>query len=731
MVCTVLVLMAIPAAGRAQAAAEIQVTPETLTIGVGRKQTLFAAVFDRQGNVLPTVRVTYASSDTTIVRVADDGTVVGLRAGLARIEARAQERRAAVAVFVTESGAPPVSARDTTSTSTAASAVAAALKLDPPTLTLMPGEPGRFTVSALGSDGSPVGAVSLVWKSLRPSVATVASDGTILGVAAGDAVVQASARGGLAATASVTVAPADFTVSPITYARPPDALDTLRATVPAQNGRVIQGGLTWYSTDSAVARVGPTGIVQTLVAGETDIVATGFGQERRAHVAVFPKPEILLLAPRPSTGPVQVPIGAAVNVSARALAADSTPIPQAPISWELADTSIAALDVSTGHITGRHAGTTSLTARLPGFEPAVWVINVVAGDIALDRRRLGLAAGMTGALTAHLVDTLGAAQGTPTALTWVSDHAEVVSPGVDGALTAIAPGRATITARAPWGKTASADVFVTGDLLLSSDRGGRGFGIYQLSLTAPDSLIPILADSAVNVQSVWSLDRTSIAFSSNRAGNFDLYVMDADGRNVHRITSDPGADGEPAWTPDGARVVFSGVRAAATQIYSVAADSTDLRQLTTSVGGNISPAVSPDGATIAFVSARDGNYEVYLMDADGGNQRRVTNTPEREAAPHFFPNRDLAYIVDRGPKGGSAIVRQTPGTAATTTLAESPATIVSFALSRDGSRLVYVTGRLGSNARSEFALFLQPATPRATPAVFRLRPAEQPVTPAF
>ena len=89
------------AALRAQAVAEVQVTPETVTVGVGQKQTLFVAAFDRQGNVLPTARFSFSSSDSSIARVNGEGVVVGLRAGLAKVEARAQDQRAAIAVFVT------------------------------------------------------------------------------------------------------------------------------------------------------------------------------------------------------------------------------------------------------------------------------------------------------------------------------------------------------------------------------------------------------------------------------------------------------------------------------------------------------------------------------------------------------------------------------------------------------------------------------------------------------
>ena len=74
-----LVLLAAPSLP-AQAVAEVQVTPETVTVGVGQKQTLFVAAFDRQGNILPTARFAFSSSDSTIARVNGEGVVVGLRA---------------------------------------------------------------------------------------------------------------------------------------------------------------------------------------------------------------------------------------------------------------------------------------------------------------------------------------------------------------------------------------------------------------------------------------------------------------------------------------------------------------------------------------------------------------------------------------------------------------------------------------------------------------------------
>ena len=52
---------------RAQTVAEVQVTPETLTLTVGGKQTLFATAYDRQGNLIPSAKFTFWSSDTSSI----------------------------------------------------------------------------------------------------------------------------------------------------------------------------------------------------------------------------------------------------------------------------------------------------------------------------------------------------------------------------------------------------------------------------------------------------------------------------------------------------------------------------------------------------------------------------------------------------------------------------------------------------------------------------------------
>jgi uncharacterized protein YjdB len=724
---TGLVLALVPrrASGQAQAVAEVQITPETMTLGLGQKQALFAAAFDARGNLIASAKFTFWSSDTMIAQVRKDGTVVGMNPGLAKIEARSGGRRASMAVLIT--GSPP---------GTRAPA-AAALTLDPTSVNLLPGEHVRVTPRAVRGDGSPVAVGRVIWISQNPEIATVDTGGIVTGVAPGRAVIEASSGSRLVATMNATVSPPDFVLAPQVMTLATEEIDTVRAVVPSQGRRELRQ-VQWRSVDSSVAGVSSSGVVQARGPGKTEVIAYGFTLERRAVITVHREPQALVVSPQQSAGPIYVPLRATRQFTAVAEAEDSTPIPEARITWELADSSMAAFDAASGTLTPKAFGTTTLTARLEGIRPAVWTIQIIPGDISTDPERLGLAVGQRSTFAAVIRDVQGEVAGRAPGIRWTSDRNEVAVARENGVIEAVSPGRAVITAIAPWGKNAKADLFVTGDLLVSSNRGGS-FGVYQLRTTAPMTLIPLLTDtatdskSATDIQASLSPDRTRLAFSSNRSGNFDLYVADADGQNVRRLTTDPRNEGDPVWTPDGTRLVYTSTRGTGTQIAIISLEGSEV-VLTSTPGGNHSPAVSPDGRTIAFVSSREGNQEIYSMGIDGSNPRRLTRTAVRESSPKFFKNGDLAYAVERGGGSkGSKIMRMAAGSTKTTSLLQTQDPIPSLAVSREGDRLAYVVGRIADAAkgRVEFSLFLQSTAPGVSAVPVPLRPGEQILTPSF
>lgn len=709
-----------PASARvaAQTVAEVQVTPATMTLSVGQKQTVFAAAFDRQGNLISNARFTFRSSDTTIARVEADGVVVGLAAGLAQIEARAQTRRGSLAVLVTG----PDGAAGATAVSTAR-LEGVTLTLEPASLRLLPGETGQLVPLAVTDNGNTGDPGPVTWKVLRPDLVSVDSSGLVSAIADGRTIVQA-ATGGLMATAPVEVQSAEVALSKQRVALPPDALDTLHIIVPSQNGRVLASGAVWSSTDSTIVRVGPTGILQGVRPGKAEVVARGFAQEHRAAVVVHPVPRTVILTPRPGTKPILIPLGQRRRIAAAAQADDSTPIPEVRVLWEVGDPALAQYDAATGELEGRALGTSSLTARIAGFEPASWAFTVVPNRLRLERARVGLVQGGRAIVGAALLDDDDRVVGPAMELAWTSDRPDVTTIDPSGTITGGRIGRATVTAATPWGASAKLDVFVTGDLLFASNRN-RGFGIWQSRLAAPDTLIPILADSMSNTQPALSPDRTRIVFSSNRGdrdGNFDIFVMDADGGTPRRLTTEPGTDGEPVWTPDGASIVFTSSRTGAPQLYVISADSGDARPLTTAPAGNLAAAVSPDGRTVAFVSLRDGGPRVYRIGMDGTGEARVGTGVLKEGAPAFLPGGELLYGVERSRNSREWRVVRAAAGSPPTPIFDTEHPLVSLSASRDGERVIYVTAR---GNKPEFRVFLRGLGPAAQALPVKTRQGEQ------
>ena len=131
----------------------------------------------------------------------------------------------------------------------------------------------------------------------------------------------------------------------------------------------------------------------------------------------------------------------------------------------------------------------------------------------------------------------------------------------------------------------------------------------------------------------WSPDAGWITFDSDRDGNFEIYAMRTAGSALRRLRNDPARDVSASWSPDGSRIAFMSDRAGQFDVYTIAPDGSDLRRVT-GVGTNWFPMWSPDGSTIAMHVFRD----VHLIAPDGSDLRRLTVDPANGMYPTWSPD---------------------------------------------------------------------------------------------
>ncbi len=135
----------------------------------------------------------------------------------------------------------------------------------------------------------------------------------------------------------------------------------------------------------------------------------------------------------------------------------------------------------------------------------------------------------------------------------------------------------------------------------------------------------------LNVEPNVSPDGSKVAFSSTREGSKPMiYTMGTDGGNIKRVTYAGDYNSTPNWSPDGKKIVFAGQDKTHYDIFIMNADGTGLERLTDARKKNGRPAdneypvFSPDGRQVMFTSNRTGTYQLYLINIDGTGERRLT-----------------------------------------------------------------------------------------------------------
>ena len=179
---------------------------------------------------------------------------------------------------------------------------------------------------------------------------------------------------------------------------------------------------------------------------------------------------------------------------------------------------------------------------------------------------------------------------------------------------------------------------------------GNGIEVVRLDGSEPRFLTTYVPLKEYDHSPVWSPDGSRIAFARHRSPwGAAIYVMNADGTALRRISPEFGYDAGPTWSPDGQRIAFENradSRATIGHLFVMNADGTKRVRITSNAVPNSAPAWSPDGSRIAYVSHEDdGTWQgIFLVNPDGSGRFRLTPGELAGYDPAWSPDgRRLAF----------------------------------------------------------------------------------------
>ena len=404
-----------------------------LTIEVGGSETLHATVNPANAD---NPQITWTSSDESIAKVSSEGVVTAIAEGSATITATAEDKSATCAVTVPHVSVPVES-----------------VTLDKTEITLEVGKTQKLNATVAPSDADDP---SVSWFSSDESVATVSADGLVKAIAEGTATITARS-GSKSATCTVTVPHVYVPVESVTLNKNETTIEvgsseTLVATINPANADVQE--VTWTSSNEKVATVSADGVVTAIAEGSATITAKAEGKSAKCKVTVphvYVPVESITLDKTETT----IVVGSTEKLTAT-VNPDNADYPQ--VTWTSSDESVATVS-SEGVVTAIAEGTAIITATAEDKSATCTVtvphVDVPVESVTLSKTSLTLKAGDSETLTA----TVNPENADDKSVSWKSSDENVATVSAEGVVTAIAPGKAVITAEAG-GKSATCNVTV-------------------------------------------------------------------------------------------------------------------------------------------------------------------------------------------------------------------------------------------------------------------------------
>jgi tol-pal system beta propeller repeat protein TolB len=198
-----------------------------------------------------------------------------------------------------------------------------------------------------------------------------------------------------------------------------------------------------------------------------------------------------------------------------------------------------------------------------------------------------------------------------------------------------------------------------------------------------------------------SPDGETIYFSSRDSGNFEIYSILVNGKQLELLTKGLGALYAPELSPDGQQIIFT---KGSSGIWVMNPNGKARRAITDQ--NDIDPTWSPDGSMIAFASSRQGKRQLFIMNADGSNIRQVTNLNDMGGRSTWSADgKKLAFYA--GPAGdhniytinidGTGLAQLTQGGDNLGPSWSPDGNWIAFTSFRDGNNEIYIMHPDGTN----------------------------------
>ncbi|HUO87473.1 MAG TPA: Tol-Pal system beta propeller repeat protein TolB [Thermoanaerobaculia bacterium] len=181
----------------------------------------------------------------------------------------------------------------------------------------------------------------------------------------------------------------------------------------------------------------------------------------------------------------------------------------------------------------------------------------------------------------------------------------------------------------------------SGQAILAKRYRGPATAGRRMAHTFADEVVEFLAGRR-------GIAMTRIAFTSDRSGTKEVWVMDYDGANQRQITAHRSVSMSPAWAPSSAWLTYTSFVGGAPGVYRADLATGRKTPIATDGEQNISAEVSPDGRRIVFSRALGANSEIFTADVGGGNLRRLTHTSAIDTNPSWSPTgAEIAFTSNR------------------------------------------------------------------------------------